>query len=87
MCTQAMINNGKPRQIVSSYFWSRNPAFVTLVWDLVYVGEFLVRIILVYSLPAPVVLIVSPFIIGFTTIFTIIWMFWYAKKIRERISP
>jgi hypothetical protein len=65
----------------------RGHRLVTLVWGVVYVGEFLVRIILVYSLPAPVVLIVSPFIIGFATIFTIIWTFWHAKKIRERISP
>jgi hypothetical protein len=65
----------------------RGHRLITLVWGVVYVGEFLVRIILVYSLPVPVVLIVSPFIIGFATIFTIIWTFWYAKKIRERISP
>ena len=65
----------------------RGHRLVTLVWGLVYVGEFLVRIILVYSLPAPVVLIISPFTIGFATISTIIWTFWYAKKIRERISP
>ena len=65
----------------------RGHRLITLVWGVVYVGEFLVRIIMVYSLSAPVVLIVSPFIIGFATIFTIIWTFWYAKKIRERLSP
>lgn len=65
----------------------RGIQLMTLVWGVVYVGEFLVRIIMVYSLPTPVVLIVSPFIIGFATIFTIVWTFWYAKKIRERLSP
>lgn len=65
----------------------RGHRLITLVWGVVYVGEFLIRIIMVYNMPAPVVLIVSPFIIGFTTIFTIIWTFWYAKKIRERIPP
>lgn len=65
----------------------RGHRLVTLVWGLVYAGEFLVRIIMVYSLATPVVLIVSPFISGFATIFTIIWTFGYAKKIRKRISP
>ncbi len=62
----------------------RGHRLVTLVWGLVYAGEFIVRIIMVYSLSVAVVLIVSPFISGYATIFTIIWTFWYAKKIRER---
>ncbi len=62
----------------------RGHRLVTLVWGLVYAGEFIARIIMVYSLSVAVVLIVSPFISGFATIFTIIWTFWYARKIRER---
>ncbi len=65
----------------------RGHKLITLVWGLVYVGEFLFRITLVYSQPVPVVLIVSPFMIGFATIFCIIWTFRYARKMRERISP
>ncbi len=65
----------------------RGHRLVTLVWGLVYVGEFIFRIILVYSQPVPVVLIVSPFMIGFATIFCIIWTFRYDRKMRERISP
>jgi hypothetical protein len=62
----------------------RGHRLVTLVWGLVYAGEFLVRIIMVYSLSVAVVLFVSPFISGLATIFTIIWTFRYAKKMRER---
>jgi hypothetical protein len=62
----------------------RGHRLVTLVWGLVYAGEFLVRIIMVYSLSVAVVLFISPFISGFATIFTIIWTFRYAKKMSER---
>lgn len=62
----------------------RGHRLVTLVWGLVYAGEFLARTIMVYSLSSAIVLIVSPFISGFATIFTIIWTFRYAKKMRER---
>ena len=59
---------------------------VTTVWGLVYVAEFVVRVAMVYSMPPAVVLAVSPFLIGLTTIATIIWTFWYAQTIRGRIS-
>jgi hypothetical protein len=59
---------------------------VTIVWGLVYVAEFVVRIALLYSMPTAVVLGVSPFLIGLATITAIVWTFWYAQKIRERIS-
>jgi hypothetical protein len=59
---------------------------VTAVWGIVYVGEFAVRTTFVYSLPAAVVLVVSPFLIGLATMCTIFWSFWYANKVRERIA-
>lgn len=58
---------------------------VTSVWGLVYTGEFVLRVVLVYSLSAPVVLVVSPVMLGLATIFTIIWTFWYANKVREAL--
>ncbi len=59
---------------------------VTTVWGLVYVAEFVVRVALVYRMPPAVVLGVSPFLTGFATIAVIVWTFWYAHKVRERIS-
>jgi hypothetical protein len=58
---------------------------ITTVWGLVYVGEFVVRVALVYSLPAPDVLALSPLLMGLATIVTIIWTFRYAGKVRKRI--
>jgi hypothetical protein len=59
---------------------------ITLAWGLVFVGEFLTRVIMVYYLPAPVVLVVSPIILSVATILLIIWTFWYAHRIRERAT-
>lgn len=59
---------------------------VTVTWGLVYVGEFVLRIALVYRLPAPVVLAISPFSTGLVTVGTIVWTFWYAYRVRNRID-
>lgn len=59
---------------------------VTVVWGLVYTGEFVLRVVLVYRLPAAVVLAVTPFLTGLATVGTIIWTFWYAYRVRDRIS-
>jgi hypothetical protein len=59
---------------------------VTLVWGLLYTGEFVVRVLLVYRVSAPVVLVVSPFVTGVGTILTVMWTFWYAFKVRARIA-
>jgi hypothetical protein len=71
----------------------RNPAvrrahrLVTAVWGLVYVGEFAIRVVLVYTIPAPVVLVATPFLIGIGTISTIVWTFRYAYRVRDEVSP
>lgn len=59
---------------------------ITVVWGTVFTGEFIVRVMLVYSASAPVVLIVSPFVAGVATILTVIWTFWYAFQIRAQIA-
>ncbi len=64
----------------------RGHRLITMVWGLVFTGEFLIRTLMVYTLPIPVVLTFSPFFTGFATIFTIAWTFRYAHKIRKRIS-
>lgn len=69
----------------------RNPAIrrghrlITMVWGLVYVGEFGIRVIFVYMLPAPVVLAVTPFLLGIATILTVVWTFRYAYRLRDRV--
>ena len=58
---------------------------ITLVWGLVYVGEFTVRVVLVYRASAAVVLVIAPFLLGVTTIVTVIWTFWFADRVRARL--
>jgi hypothetical protein len=54
------------------------------VWGLVYIGEFTVRVVLVYRAPAAVVLVIAPFLLGVATIVTVVWTFWFAYRVRAR---
>jgi hypothetical protein len=58
---------------------------VTVVWGLVFIGEFALRVLLVYAAPAALVLAVSPFVTGCATILTIMWTLWYARKSRANL--
>jgi hypothetical protein len=66
---------------------ARNPTFrrgiqlVTAVWGVLYLGEFAIRVILVYTLPAPLVLSISPFLLGIVTIVAVVWTFRYRRKL------
>jgi hypothetical protein len=64
----------------------RGHRLITTVWGFVYLGEFVIRVILVYTQPAAVVLAVTPFVLGSATILTIIWTFRYVHKLRGRIG-
>ena len=57
---------------------------ITIVWGMAYIGEFILRVILVYTLPAAVVLLVSPFLIGGITVATILWTFGYVRYATKR---
>ncbi|MEJ2217558.1 MAG: hypothetical protein P8099_13185 [Gemmatimonadota bacterium] len=57
---------------------------ITLVWGLLYLGEFTVCAALIYTQPITTVLAVSPLLFGSATILAIIWTFRYARKARER---
>jgi hypothetical protein len=65
----------------------RGHRLITTIWGFVYVGEFIVRVILVYTFSATLVLAVTPFLLGSATIVTIIWTFRYANKLREQVAP
>jgi hypothetical protein len=56
---------------------------ITAVWGSVFTGEFILRIILIYSLPPEAVLVISPIVIGALTIGTIIWTFGYVKRVQR----
>lgn len=57
---------------------------ITMVWGTVFTGELIVRIILIYHLPAEVVLVISPVLIGVLTIVTMVWAFSYGHRVRLR---
>jgi hypothetical protein len=48
------------------------------------VGELLIRLTLIYRLPAALVLVVSPILLGGLTIITMIWAFSYGHRVRLR---
>lgn len=58
---------------------------ITIMWGIVYVTELIIRMILIYTLSAQLVLVLSPVLIGGFTIFTIIWTFSYVRRIRGRV--
>lgn len=60
---------------------------ITAVWGSVFVGEFLIHLILIFRLPAALVLVISPILLGSLTIATIFWTFAYTKRVRERALP
>ena len=57
---------------------------ITIVWGVAYVGEFILRVVLVYTLPAAVVLLVSPFLLGGITVATLAWTFAYVRYATKR---
>jgi hypothetical protein len=57
---------------------------ITTVWGCVFVGELIIRLALVYRLPAALVLVISPILLGALTIVTMIWAFRYGHQVRLR---
>lgn len=57
---------------------------ITAVWGAAFTTEFLVRVILVFTLPPAAVLAVSPLILGAITVATILWTFAYVRRAQAR---
>jgi hypothetical protein len=57
---------------------------ITAVWGAALTADFLVRVALVYALPAAAVLVVSPVVSGGIVIGTIVWTFAYARHASQR---
>ncbi len=68
---------------------ARDPRFrqgfriVTAVWGVVYVGEFVVRAALIYTVPAVIVLPMSPILLGAATIAAVAWTFSFRRRLME----
>ncbi len=57
---------------------------ITTVWGCVFMGELILRIILIFNMSPAAVLIVSPVVLGTLTIATMIWAFSYGHRVRLR---
>jgi hypothetical protein len=57
---------------------------ITLVWGVTYVGEFLLRVALVYRLSINQVLAIAPLVFNAITISVILWTFAYARYARRQ---
>ncbi len=62
----------------------RTMRLITVVWGVTSLGEFVVRIVLVYTLPVATVLVVSPIVLGGLLLATISWTFAYGKRMPAR---
>ncbi len=56
---------------------------MTLVWGLVFVGEFALRVVFIYTLSPAMVLAVSPLVLGGASVLTMLWTFRYAARARK----
>lgn len=60
---------------------------VTTVWGFVFVGELVARVVLIFTLSAAWVLVVSPALLGVLTVATVVWSLAYARRMRQRVLP
>jgi hypothetical protein len=60
---------------------------ITVVWGSICLGEFAIRVALIFLVPVAWVLVISPVLLGSLTLVTIIWTFRYAKGARELVIP
>lgn len=60
--------------------------FLTVVWGFVYVLEFLIKVVIVYTFPISLSLIIGPIVTNAIVFGTIVWTFWYAKKMRNSVE-
>lgn len=57
---------------------------ITSVWGTAFVGELILRIILIYNTSPATVLIASPILLGTLTTVTMVWAFSYGHRVRLR---
>jgi hypothetical protein len=63
---------------------------VTILWGVIYIIEFLIRLLLIYTLTIPQVLLISPFLLYGLTILASVVTFLYGQslaKLREAEQP
>jgi hypothetical protein len=80
----------KPEQIATFNMAWQYPGFrtyirnVTIFWGLIYVIEFVIRLVMVYSMPIAQFLLISPIIFYGITIAAIAFTLAYGRRLRQR---
>ncbi len=80
-----------PEQIARYHQLWRNPTarhtsrVTTVVWGIVYSGDFLLRLLLVFTLPVAAVLVVGPLFTGGLIGGSLLWSFAYLRRARQRV--
>lgn len=64
----------------------RMQRIVTLVWGLVLVGEFALRVALIYTASPATVLAVSPVVMGIASVLTVIWTMRYGVRAGKALA-
>jgi hypothetical protein len=59
---------------------------ITIVWGFAFTGEFALRVVMAYTLPIPVVLVLGPVALGVITTLTILWTFAYSRRLQARAA-
>lgn len=85
-----MTGNDPVRRARFNQSWSlaevrRGNRLVTAVWGTVFTSELAIRVTLIYSLRAALVLVLSPLILGLLTVAAIVWSLAYARRMRLRV--
>jgi len=57
---------------------------LTIVWGLGWIGEFCLRVVMVWTLSIPQVLVISPFVFNGIFLGLITWNFAYVSRQRRR---
>ena len=53
---------------------------ITLVWGVVFLGEFVLRVVLIFTLSPAMVLALSPVVLGAATLLAAVWTLGYAAR-------
>jgi hypothetical protein len=87
-----MMTGGDPARVATYDASWQNPKgrfahrLITAVWGCALFGEFVVRVIIAWLLPAPVVLVLGPILLTVAIGGTFAWMFAYIRRVRARVQ-
>ena len=59
---------------------------ITTVWGFAFLGELVIRIVLVYTLPTVMVLAITPILLTAITVATLVWTFAYVRYATKRTA-